>query len=202
MLTSSHNQNIDIEIIGIRSIVASSVAVLSKICLENALWLWFLADGSHFAVVSRRCLLKADRVCELEIICLPTLIDSGWQVVNIGLSYNRYRFRSTVVGQNRTRTPPPCTNIWNMPTRPMAIRLGLLLCRHCAPRDLFWQCLRHGNNDSGRWRGRYAGSPRMRSSNPQSLPSTPGHEVSGPDLDQSIEVQRVASSVGTQSGST
>jgi hypothetical protein len=46
-LTSSNDQDIEVEIVRIRSISACPVAVLSKICLQNALWLWFLTDGTH-----------------------------------------------------------------------------------------------------------------------------------------------------------
>lgn len=56
-LTGSYNQDIEIEIVRIRSIVACPVAVFSEICLQNTLWLLFLSDGAHFAVLFRTCVL-------------------------------------------------------------------------------------------------------------------------------------------------
>jgi hypothetical protein len=52
-LTGTNNQNIEVKIVRIWPIVARSVAVLAEICLQNALGLWFLTDGSHFTVCVR-----------------------------------------------------------------------------------------------------------------------------------------------------
>ena len=48
---------VEVEIVGVRAIGACSLAVLSKIRLQNTLWLRFLINGAHFAVVFRRCVV-------------------------------------------------------------------------------------------------------------------------------------------------